>query len=51
MPFARAKRADVDATTLRMKPKPAPAEEPSPDEQLTIPLAGDEDDTQRLDRN
>jgi hypothetical protein len=51
MPFGRAKRADVDATTLRMKPKPAPAEEPSPDEQLTIPLAGDEDDTQRLDRN
>ncbi len=51
MPFGRAKRADVDAATLRMKAKPAPAEEASPDEQLTIPLAGDDDDTQRLDRN
>ena len=51
MPFGRAKRADVDAATLRMKAKPAPAEEASPDEQLTIPLAGDDDDTHRLDRN
>jgi hypothetical protein len=49
MPFGRAKRADVDATTLRMKSKPAPADEASPDEQLTMPLG--EDDTKRLDRN
>jgi hypothetical protein len=50
MPFGRAKRADVDATTLRMKSSPAP-DELSPDEQRTIPLGGDEDDTQRLDRD
>ncbi len=47
MPFGRAKRADVDPATLRMKAKPAP-DEPSSDEQLTMPLAED-DDTQRLD--
>ncbi len=57
MPFGRAKRADVDATTLRMKSTPQrqqrPDTSPDPDEQLTIPLAGagEDDETRRLDRD
>jgi hypothetical protein len=43
MPFGRAKRADVDITIRKSAPPPA-------DEQLTIPLAGSEDDTLPLDR-
>ena len=50
MPFGRAKRADVDAATLRMK-SPPPPDERSPDKQLTMPVGGDEHDTQRLDRD
>ena len=53
VPFGRAKPADADAT-LRMKSGPPrrqrPDASPDPDEQLTIPLAGD-DDTLRLDRD
>jgi hypothetical protein len=41
MPFGRAKRSDVDITIRRSAPPPA-------DEQLTIPLAGNEDQTMPL---
>lgn len=55
MPFGRAKRADVDATTLKMEPttprQQRPDASPDPDEQLTIPLAGDDDETLRPDRD
>jgi hypothetical protein len=41
MPLGRAKRSDVDITIRRRAPKPD-------DEQLTIPFAGNEDETLRL---
>ena len=61
MPFGRAKPADVDAT-LRMATTPPPdvpadraSEEPADptprDEQLTMPLGNDDDDTLPLDRD
>jgi hypothetical protein len=43
MPFGRASRSP--------EPSPPPATAPSPDEQLTIPFAGREDDTQPLTAN
>jgi hypothetical protein len=48
MPFGRAKRADVDPATLRMKSTPQP-DELSPDDQLTM-RHGNDDDTLPLDR-
>ena len=51
VPFGRVKPADVDET-LRMKSTAPPdkAGPAPPDEQLTIPLGGD-DETLRLDRD